>query len=141
MIKRVSNREAGNIWAGWIIANLVECWPKRVDIDLGQVITTTNVTVKNEEDELDVVLDLIRWLVREKYISVEGIDLGGGVHFATVTKKSLALLNEIPPSLNGKKLGDAMIEAAKDIGKESAKSSIADLFGQFLGGIVKSVGT
>lgn len=141
MTKQVSNREAGNIWAGLIIAKLVDAWPLQIDIDLIEIIEIADVSIGDDKIELDAIVDLIKWLYREQYINSEELNTGGVLYSATVTNKSLVLLNEMPSFLNNKKLGDAMVDVAKDIGKESAKSSIADLFGQFIGGIVKNVGS
>jgi hypothetical protein len=143
MINRVSNKEAGTIWAGWIIAKLAEEWPSKTDLTPWEIIESTGVSVLKSHKEHDIVVDLFSWMIREKYIFADGIDLSGRINSVSITKESFAVLNQVPSSLDGKKLRDEMIDVAKDIGKDAtkelARGQLAELFGQFVGGIIKNV--
>lgn len=138
-IKRLPNSEAGNIWAGWLIAKLSQSWPVPCGFYVHDLVEGTGVSVENKSDEFPGFRGLINWLEQEGYIRVHDIYPDGRAEIVRITQKSLDILRQTPASLRAGTLGDALKYAASDVGKDAAKSQLAELFGQFLGGIVKSV--
>ncbi|MFM8749236.1 hypothetical protein [Rhabdaerophilum sp.] len=88
-------------------------------------------------------MNLIEWLYREGYIFYHEMHYSSGeITRITITKKCMEILSINIESLDGKNLGDAMIDAAKDIGRDAtkdvAKGQLANFFGQLIGGIIKN---
>ncbi|MFM8749235.1 hypothetical protein [Rhabdaerophilum sp.] len=49
MTERLSNRKAGNIWAGWLLASLAESWPLSKNIEYHEIISETGVSIENKK--------------------------------------------------------------------------------------------
>jgi hypothetical protein len=133
------NPQAGDIWAGWLLAYLYKSWPAGINLDPRMVIEQTGVTIKdgNAGTAAD---DLFSWLVAEGYIRYRTRFMDGMVSGAELTEAALVRLKSVPSSLDTKKtLGEKMQDASAEITKGAAKASLADLFGQFIGGISKSM--
>jgi hypothetical protein len=57
-----------------------------------------------------------------------------------LSEKGLRTLNSIPAGISDKKTyGEKITEAAKDVSKETTKKVIADLVGQMIGGVIRSL--
>jgi len=138
-IRIVSNSEAGNIWAGWIIAQLADAWPMTFSFDWMGIINKTGVWIASKDDEQEAISCLFRWLEREGFIRSNSGEINEYFLEYEITQQTKVMLNMQVPTLISKKFGDALSDAAKDIGKDAAKSQLSDLFGQFIGGIIKSV--
>jgi len=132
------NPEAGNIWAGWILAHLFESWPLAVNFHPRQAVVETSVKIQNG-DGWRAVDDLFQWLVSEGFVRYRQRTIDGECFGVELTEKALARLNLLPASINERKsLGQGLREAAADVGTGATKKALADMFGQFLGGITKS---
>ncbi|MCA3623346.1 MAG: hypothetical protein IOC52_04120 [Methylobacterium sp.] len=137
------NYEAGNVWAGWIMATLAENWPIRQEIDCQDVIRKTNTKLNNWNDSINGVEHLMWWLKVEGFIRFPEFYPGLPIaHDVSITQKSLTILRQEPVALQGKNLRDALISAAGDVGKDAskelAKGQLAELFGQFVGAMFKN---
>ena len=109
------------------------------DIDVFEVIRKTGVSPRPEIDSGEFLGNLVSWLKQEGFLEGEGITFENYVLKFTITAKTLDILSKRPPSLGGKSVKEALSDAARDVGKEVAKNQVADIFGQIVGGIIKSV--
>jgi hypothetical protein len=135
-----SNREVGNAWTSFILGELYESWPMRIDLNHLDVGSKTNVSPASDGEIL--FDDLISWLEAEGYIRTSPQDAPeGNVYGVALTSKGYKILGNIPDSLN-KPLGSRLKEAAFEAGKEGAmkagKESVAALIGMTFGAAIKT---
>jgi hypothetical protein len=133
---KITNFEVGNIWAAWILAELVKAWPAHCDFSYDEISSSTNVFV-NTGKSSDALFGLMKFLEDEGFVLI-GMKTSDGVKRCRLTEKSMVRLNQLPEGLGGQSLQGRIVDAARDVAKEGAKSQMAELFGQFIGGAAKS---
>lgn len=137
-MRTLKNFDAGNIWAGAILALLLDHWPAAIDIDARELIKSTGVTCEADEPEL-VIMDLLYWLENENFIR-SNQKSEAQFYNVHLTEKSLAILSAVPANLAEKKTyGQLLKENVADIGKEAAKSQLGEIFGQIIGSATRSL--
>jgi hypothetical protein len=134
----VANQEKANVIAGAIFAVLLENWPRDAHLipeDIFLPITETPTS-----DDVNVFRGLVNWLKDEGYLRYKSANMTGSFGLVVLSEKGLRTLNAIPSGIAGAQtFGEKIIEATKDVSKESAKKAIAELVGQMIGGVIKSL--
>lgn len=132
------NFNVANSIIGHVFALHLEHWPYRIGFRADVVFEKAGNLEVNELNAR-MIKDVIWWLKDEGYLRLERIS-EDGLNFdgSILTEKGLRLLNQIPKNI-GKSYGEAISEFAKDAVKDSMKRQLADLVGQMIGGIFKSV--
>ncbi|ABD08420.1 conserved hypothetical protein [Rhodopseudomonas palustris HaA2] len=136
-----SNREVGNAWTSFILGELYESWPMKINLNHLDIGSRTKVApVRDEEILFD---DLISWLEAEGYIRTSPQDAPeGNVFGVALTSKGYEILGNIPDSLSkplGVRLKEAALEAGKDGAMKAGKESIAALIGMTFGAAIKTL--
>jgi hypothetical protein len=138
-----TNIEVANIWIGYVFAKLYENFPMPFDVKVEDIVEATQEKPANGSvDEFG--LQLMIWLRDEGYIRGEDAPLGFSslMDFTVLSERGLHVLNAVPPHLqHKKKIGEQLMEASKDLGKEGVKKVVGDLVGFAIGGMIKSVST
>jgi len=133
-----TGQERANIIAGAIFAVLLENWPKDASLIPEKILTP--IIEKPTSDDVNVFRGLVNWLRDEGYIRYKSANMSGAFALVVLSEKGLRTLNAIPVGISGTKtFGEKIVEASKDVSKESAKKAIADLVGQMIGGVIKSL--
>jgi hypothetical protein len=137
-IKPIPNMELGSIWAAWLLAELAKNWPIPRDLSYDEVLQATKVGVETGMSS-DAFLGLMRFLEDEGFVRITAKTMDGSMKMCRLTEKSMVRLNHLPEGLGGRSLKGSIVQAASDVAKEGAKSQMAELFGQFIGGATKAL--
>jgi hypothetical protein len=132
------NFEAGSIWAAWILSKLADNWPQETKLNWYDPIEATKVIPLTGNGQQSM-RGLLLWLRKEGYIRFENWTVDWEIQDCEITEKAFTRLKMAPESLGGDTIREALGKAVGEVAKETAKSQLADLFGQFLGGFTKSV--
>jgi hypothetical protein len=143
-----ANQEYFDLLAGDIFARLYTHFPEPTDLYTDVV----NLPYLGDRDEIDndagrlerLYGDTVRWLADEGYLRFTEAAKQDAGHTAflgcVLTSKGLSALRKTPGSLAaGETIGDKIRATAKDIGSDTAKSTMKELVGSALGWIVKGV--
>ena len=109
-----SNRDIGNAWISYILGELYDQWPRRIDLNAMEVASKTETPPRFEDE--DLFDDTIDWLKSEGYIRTSNQAAPEGMVFgAALTEKGYAVLGSTPDSLSSP-FGLRLKEAAKEGG-------------------------
>ena len=143
MTNQRTNIEVANIWIGYVFAKLYESFPIPYDFKLSEILDETGeVPTIGESGEFG--LQLLMWLRDEGYVRGQDgtLELESLMDFTVLTERGLTALNAVPDKLaQKKKIGEQLVDASKDLGKEGIKKGVMDLIGQVIGGVIKSTVT
>ena len=119
-----SNRDVGNAWTAFVLAELFEEWPARVDLDWMRVQEQTGLSPRKDGDEM--FDGLIEWLRNEGYIRFGQTSDTGQFYDVTLTEKGFTVLGKKLDALQPA-LGDQLKAAAKGAGSEAGKATLQGL--------------
>lgn len=129
MAKGPKNRDVANAWISYILGELYDEWPRRLDFNSMDVGKATGTEARWEEESL--FDDTVRWLQNNGYLLVGQDGDEGNVYGVELTEKGYLLLGSKPESLS-EPLGDKMKEAAKAGAAEAGKSVLSNLVGMLM---------
>ncbi len=127
----LSNREIGNLWMTYILSELYEAWPRRIDLSAEMARNETGEAVDEEDEFFD---DLILWLEREGYIRTSQESPEGIAYGAALTNKGHALLLE--KEAGARTMGERMKDQLASVAKEGVSSAKSEIIGQLVGAII-----
>jgi hypothetical protein len=134
----LANQERANVIIGAIFADLLENWPKYTDLRVEKFLASD--TGEYFDQDIELFMALVQWLCDEGYLRYETASTSGAFYMSVLSEKGLRTLNAIPLGIAGATtFGDKIIEASKEVSKDSAKKIIGDLVGQMIGGAIKSL--
>lgn len=154
MENQLENFDKFNYYVGQIFGLLVVAFPRRVDLNMIEMIGAENCPetylagrwtgkylrngeVENVTEELDFLYDTIRWLYDTGYlIGYVGSTQIGRKVTVTLSPQTLEILKKMPESVSapGQTLGQEIAKAAKS----AAKAKLAELGGKALSYAVKA---
>jgi hypothetical protein len=117
----------------YILSELYESWPKKLDLSAEIVRASTGQPVEDEEEFFN---DLVAWLERESYIRFEGLP-DGVAYGASLTEKGQALLIAKAPA-EQKTFGERMKEEVKGLAKEGVTTAKSEIIAQLVGALIGS---
>ena len=138
-----ANQEYFDLLAGDIFARLYTHFPEPTDIHTN--VVELPYMGDNDPVRLEGLYgDTVRWLAEEGYLRFTQAAKQDAGHTAFIgcvlTSKGLSALRKTPGSLAaGETIGDKIRATAKDIGSDTAKSTMKQLVGSALGWMVKGV--
>lgn len=128
MVEKANNREIGNAWTAYILADLHENWPARCDFGLSEVTTATGMSSGIGRNDIELFMGLMGWLTNNGYIQHRGALMDGRHQMVELTALGHAVLGGVPESLK-RSLGDELKDAAKTGASEAGRATIAELVG------------
>jgi len=128
MGEHANNRDIGNAWTAYILADLHENWPARCDFGLTEVIAATDMSSGTSRKDTELFMGLMGWLTNNGYIQHRGALMDGKHQMVELTTLGHAVLGGVPKSLE-KPLGDELKNAAKSGASEAGRATIAELVG------------
>jgi hypothetical protein len=128
VIENASNREIGNAWTAYLLADLHENWPARCDFALSEIIAATGMSSGTSRKDIELFMGLMGWLTNNGYIQHRGTLMDGTHQMVELTALGHAVLGGVPESLD-KPLGDALKNVTKAGASEAGRATIAELVG------------
>jgi hypothetical protein len=134
----LANQEKANLVMGAIFANLLTAWPSPIHLTPQKILQPILETTTR--DDVRVFASLVKWLSDEGYLRIGSATLDGSYSNVVLSERGLRTLNSIPSGISSSKsYGEKIAEAAKEVTTDTAKKTIADLVGQMIGGVIKSL--
>jgi hypothetical protein len=134
----LADQEKSNLIIGAILADLLSSWPTGSQLSAEKMLPS--LIERPIKEDVRMLIALVRWLSDEGYLRYQSATLDGSYHGVVLSEKGLRVLNSVPKGISGNKsYGQKIAEAAQDVSQEAAKRTIADLVGQMIGGVVKSM--
>ena len=128
MVEKANNRDIGNAWTAYILADLHENWPARCDFDLSDVAAATGMSSGTSRQDIELFMGLMNWLTNNGYIQHRGALINGKHQMVELTALGHAVLGGVPESLE-KPLGEELKDVAKAGVSEAGRATIAALVG------------
>lgn len=119
----MTDAEIGGVWTAYILGELHQKWPRRLDFDVDAIGAATKC--KPDCEENDFFDDLTLWLSANGYIRPNDRS-EGAIYYTSLTEKGFAALRKTPPGFD-KPLGEKLLGAAKTTAGEARSATIAAL--------------
>lgn len=120
-----TDQDIGRAWTAYILGELFEAWPRRLDFHSLDVSSATGVSPRKDEEEL--FNDLVGWLLDNGFVRI-GQATEGAAFGVALTEKGFAVLGRNAPGTE-RPLGAKLKEAAAGVGKDAARATLASLIG------------
>ncbi len=122
----MKNIDYFNEYTAKIFAKLYQEFPRRCSIEISKITGKDNRNKK----ETELCTDTLYWLREHGYIIYDDKDkiLDGDIVSCVLSDKGLAVLNQVPESLNAEQsYGDKLIDAVQNGALDSIKSTVSSL--------------
>ena len=132
-----TNNEIGRAWTLYVLGQLSDTWPRRVDFNAEDLVERTELGSDLEEDEANEMFDdLFRWLQSERFIAFNQAGEGWVVDVALTTKAMDAIGHAIPTD-NGA-AGTRLKKIVGGAGSTAGQAIISETIGQIIGAAARS---
>lgn len=136
MSQKPSNREIGQAWTAFILGELFEEWPRKVDFNAMDLATATGLgPVTDEEEMFDGLFD---WLRDEGFVRFEQ-RTEGNVYAVTLTKRGIDVLRQNLGVDLKEPLGSKLRSMAKSAGSQAGRAAIGEAIGQVIGAAMRAM--
>ncbi|MEY9785420.1 hypothetical protein [Sinorhizobium fredii] len=128
-MSKPTNREIGQAWTAYILGELFESWPRRLDLNRMDLETKTSIGPRDEPEAM--FDDLVAWLSDNNLIALQ--DWGdGNAYNVSLTDRGLAILGE-SLGLEQKPVGSVLRKVASGAASETGRALIAETVGLIIG--------
>lgn len=131
-----TNNEVGNAWTLYVLGQLSEAWPRRVDFNAMDLSTETGMAPVLDREVEETFDDLFRWLKSEGFIEYSQDGEGWVVDVNITTKAMDAIGHALPTAKNG--AGAHLKKIAVGAGSTAGQAVIAETIGQVIGAAARS---
>lgn len=128
-----SDSEVGGAWTAYVLGELFDKWPRRLDFN---ALDVASVTISPRNDPEELFDDLFNWLNANGYIHI-GQDAGEGhALLVSLTNQGFSILGQKPKGFE-QPLGRKLKTAAAAIGSQTGGAVISELIGTMVGAASK----
>lgn len=128
-----SDSEVGGAWTAYVLGELFERWPRRLDFNALDVASAT-ISPRNEPEEL--FDDLFNWLHINGYVHIGQQGGEGHAYLVSLTNQGFSVLGQQPKGLD-QPLGKKLKSAAASVGSDTRGAVISELIGTMVGAASK----
>jgi hypothetical protein len=131
-----TNNEVGEAWTLFVLGELADEWPRRVDFNAMDLETATGIGPRKDAEEL--FDDLFLWLRDQRLISFTQVADEGNAFDVSLTDRGFDAIGH-SLGIEKRKTGSMLKKIAAGAATEAGRTTITETIGQLIGALVRGV--